>query len=44
MENLLLDEGLREAVKEWKDVAEKGRVSALAGYSGGVFAFLRSAR
>lgn len=40
----MLDEQLRDAVRDWKDVAEKVKVSGLAGYSGGVFAFLRSAR
>jgi len=44
VESLMIDEEVRDAVREWKEVAEKVRVAGLAGYSSGVFAFLRSAR
>ena len=40
----MIDEEVRDAVREWREVAEKVRVAGLAGYSSGVFAFLRSAR
>ncbi|KAH7386464.1 Utp21 specific WD40 associated putative domain-containing protein [Cadophora sp. MPI-SDFR-AT-0126] len=44
VETLMLDEEVRDAVREWREVAERVKVGMLAGYSSGVFAFLRSTR